>query len=53
MVIDNFTSYDLQWMISDKALSFFRVSQPVQPVNVANDNMSDAGNTQLTNKKPA
>jgi hypothetical protein len=38
MVIDNFTSYDLQWMISDKALGFFRAPQTSQPVNVANDN---------------
>lgn len=52
MVIDNFTSYDLQLMISDKAMSFFRTPQPVQPVDIANDNDVLAKSAQ-SNKKPA
>ncbi len=45
MVVDNFTAFDLQWMISDKAMGFFRTPQSTQPVNVANDNTENASNT--------
>ncbi len=37
MVIDNFSQFDFNWLVSDKPISFFRVPS-AQPMEVANDN---------------
>ncbi len=38
MVIDNFTQFDFDWMVSSKPIGFFRTPEESQPLAAANDN---------------
>ena len=49
MILDNFTAYDLQLMISDEPLGFFRNPQAGLPAQAANDN--DGDKPQTVNQK--
>lgn len=47
MVIDNFSAFDFNWMVSDKAISFLRPAQSA-PVAAANDNNNETNQTGQT-----
>jgi|NOAtaT_7_FD_contig_31_1734535_length_263_multi_2_in_0_out_0_1 hypothetical protein len=52
MVIDNFSQFDFNWLVSEKPISFFRVPS-TQPMAVANDNAAQAAPNKNGTQLPA
>lgn len=52
MVIDNFSQFDFNWLVSDKPISFFRTPSN-QPMQVANDNAAQMAQTGNDLPQPA